>query len=115
MIEKIIKLLQSFFSSLSVQALPARSEYKNIFDTVFDLLKNNNAPKYLVNIIGFRNESKPDTWNDLIVVNIRNKIIICTATTDPGKFYTNKPLDKSGCAHLPDGYYDNIWKIGLHR
>src|SRR3990167_3517947 len=109
----ILKWFGTFFNSLSVQdtAVPT----KNIFDAIADLLKNNTATKKIINIIGFRDESKPNTWNDLILFNVDNKIIICTATTDPGEFYTNKPLDKSGCAHLPDGYYDNIWKLGLHR
>src|SRR4030042_4733091 len=99
-IKFIIDLFGGFFNSMHVQ-LPL----KNIF-TVIDSIYNFNAiEKQDVNIIGFRDELSPDTWNDLIVGNIRNKIIICQATTDPGIYYTNNPLDKNGAAHLPYGYY----------
>lgn len=35
------------------------------------------------------------------------------ATTDPGKYYTEKPLNRSGAAHLRPGNW--LYRRGLHR
>lgn len=38
-----------------------------------------------------------------------------TATTDPGTYYLNNPINKDGTAILVPNYYKNIWAIDLHR
>lgn len=37
------------------------------------------------------------------------------ATTDPGIYYRENPLNVDGTAILPPGQYRSMWKIGKHR
>jgi hypothetical protein len=35
------------------------------------------------------------------------------ATTEPGRYYTTKPLSPKGAARIKFGYYD-AWRVGMH-
>lgn len=116
-IKTLFKLLKSFFYSyMNRKAKTKNNNQKKptaLLDTC-NLIKLNRGRIRTVNIIGFRDESNPGTWNDLILVNVGNKLILCEATTDPSRFYTENPLHPSGAAHLPLDYYEDLWILGLH-
>lgn len=75
---------------------------------------------YNLNIIGIRaNDNKANTFNDLICVlfKISGNWVLkkYDATTDPGLYYRENPLNVQGTAILKDGYYRSSFGIGLHH
>lgn len=67
---------------------------------------------------GTLNNNALNVWNDLrIVIEFQNgkpKIIGCwEATTNPGKYYTYKPLNPKGAAIIAFGQY-TAWQVGTH-
>ena len=77
----------------------------------------------LLNIIGIRNSDTENrltnAYDDLITVStLKNGKWIhkCwAATTDPGEYWVNHPMNKNGCAILVPGQYYNTYKITKHR
>ena len=78
------------------------------------------TPVFL-NIVGIRDLSNPNTWNDTCVYfrfNEKGEIEIreiLEFTTDPGIDNLQKPVSPQGCAILRRGYHKNLWQIGLHQ
>ena len=78
------------------------------------------TPSFL-NIVGVRDLSNPNTWNDYCVYfrfNAKGEIEIreiLEFTTDPGIDNLAKPVNPQGCAILKEGYHKNLWQIGLHQ
>ena len=75
---------------------------------------------YNLNIIGIRaNDNKANTFNDLICllykVNDKWTLKKYDATTDPGLYYREHPINVNGTAILKDGCYRNSFGIGLHH
>ena len=75
---------------------------------------------YNLNVFGIR--SYPGTVNkfdDLVgvayKVNGAWQIKCYHATTDPGLYYLNNPMNVNGTAILKEGQYRAGWKIGLHK
>jgi hypothetical protein len=68
-------------------------------------------------IVGLRNEEKAqaDRFNDHIIIAHGGQVEIYLATTDPGVYYTLRPLNKKGAAHLCYGFHKNGWMLGLHK
>lgn len=69
-----------------------------------------------INIFGIRDEANQslDVFNDVIGIYKRGWVAgkIFQATTDPGRYYTlNK---QGGAAHLCEGFWKNIWMVGIH-
>lgn len=70
----------------------------------------------IINICGIRSiNMESNTFDDLIVVFTNELIYAAPATTDPGLYYRNNPINVEGTAILPIGYHKDIWKIGKHR
>lgn len=76
---------------------------------------------YQLNIIGIRNDdSEANSFDDNIVCIYRdNQNHWCwhrwRATTDPGLYWLNKPLNVEGAAILAEGQYKNCYRLGMHR
>lgn len=74
-----------------------------------------------LNIIGIRSKSiVPNVFNDFINVIFRDDTggwqqHSFPATTDPGTFWLENPLNPQGTAILREGQYLNAYAIGLHR
>lgn len=68
-------------------------------------------------IVGLRNEDNPkqDMFNDHIIIAHDGKVDVYMATTDPGVYYTLRPLNKEGAAHLCHGFHKNGWMLGEHK
>ncbi|MEC4817208.1 MAG: hypothetical protein SAK29_28655 [Scytonema sp. PMC 1069.18] len=67
---------------------------------------------------GTLNDNALNVWNDLrIVIEFQDgkpKMIGCwEATTNPGKYYTHKPMNPKGAAIIAFGQYA-AWKVGTH-
>jgi hypothetical protein len=77
--------------------------------------------EYELNIIGIRNyNAKPNYFDDTICVLFEDEygddVLLCfPATTDPGLFWLEHPIQAEGCAILKEGYYEDAYILGLHR
>jgi hypothetical protein len=73
-----------------------------------------------VNPDGSFNNDTPDQWNDLMVLlkfagGKPTIVWQCQSTTEPGRYYTDRPLNSAGCARLDTGYHKAIWSRGQHK
>lgn len=79
------------------------------------------ARPFELNIVGIRaNSTKPNSFDDTISVFYRNSegrwvFHQFKATTDPGTFWLENPLNPQGTAILKHGQYIGSHGIGLHR
>lgn len=77
---------------------------------------------YNLNIFGirapYRDAGKYDDIIGVIYKELENKNFILKtwpATTDPGRYYLKKPMNKQGTAILAPGQYRSAYKLGKHR
>jgi len=75
-----------------------------------------------LNIVGIRTEDKTtNVFNDFITISWIDKITgkKCftgfNATTDPGLYYLNNPLNIKGTGILVEDQFVDCWEIGLHK
>lgn len=74
-----------------------------------------------LNIVGVRRDNlKPNTFDDAIYVFFNNKegALIehkFSATTDPGTYWLQNPMNPQGTAILKEGQYLHAYGLGLHR
>lgn len=71
-----------------------------------------------VNIFGFRLTVSTNAWDDCIGIAYREngvkKVVAYKASTDPGMYYLNHPMNSGGTAILKEGQYRGSHKIRLH-
>ncbi|MEO7982931.1 MAG: hypothetical protein ABI688_02505 [Bacteroidota bacterium] len=76
---------------------------------------------YELNIVGIRADSTvPNRFDDEIHVFFKNNTsqwihYIFPATTDPGTYWLQNPMNAQGTAILMQGQYKGAYQIGLHR
>lgn len=76
---------------------------------------------YKLNIVGLRSaDAKQNSFDDLVCVfykddNGKWEYKCYPATTDPGTFYLNNPINPFGTAALKEGQYKDAYAQGLHR
>ncbi len=74
-----------------------------------------------LNILGIRSDSTvPNQFDDTIHLFFKNNNnqwiqYIFPATTDPGTYWLQNPLQAQGTAILAQGQYQHAYQIGLHR
>ena len=74
-----------------------------------------------LNIVGVRADSvRPNAFDDAIHVffnNVEGKLIEYrfSATTDPGTYWLQNPMNPQGTAILKEGQYLNCYALGMHR
>lgn len=69
-----------------------------------------------VNICGVRSlNMEADKFDDAIIAFNSKDFIVTPATTDPGLYYRNNPLNLNGTAILPIGFHKDMWTYGKHR
>ena len=69
------------------------------------------------NIIGIRSAMDiPDVFNDLIILWIPalNVFNVFEATTDPGLYYMQNPMNVKGTGILKSGQYKKCYRLGFH-
>ena len=96
-----------------------------IFPRIKSILRNKgfvlHTRPYELNIVGVRTRSTvPNRFDDEIHVFYKSKPMkweyhIFKATTDPGTFWLENPMQPQGTAILAQGQYVNAYQIGLHR
>lgn len=75
---------------------------------------------YNLNIIGIRNNSNiPNSFNDQVIViykdsNKQERVLSFQATTDPGLYWLQNPLNVDGTLILVPGQYKSCYELGLH-
>lgn len=76
---------------------------------------------YELNIVGIRNPSTiPNKFDDRILVFYKTdqgawEGKSFNATTDPGTFWLNNPMEPQGTAVMKEGQYKDAYQIGLHQ
>ncbi|WP_271270233.1 hypothetical protein [Aliamphritea hakodatensis] len=75
---------------------------------------------YNLNIVGIRTaDDKANTFNDFITVSFKVqgewRLYVFDATTDPGVYYRQNPLNVLGTAILAAGQHPGAFKLGKHR
>jgi hypothetical protein len=62
------------------------------------------------------NSDVPDLWNDVrCVIRDDGEILLCAiATTEPGRFFTENPMNPGGAARIAFGQYLDAWTFGSH-
>ena len=75
---------------------------------------------YNLNIFGIRkNENVSNTFNDVvgILYKLDGEWVLkkYEATTDPGLYYRQNPMNKAGTAIVKEGYYKGGFRLGLHH
>jgi len=85
---------------------------------------DNNNKGYDVNIIGIRNSETDgkvtNHFDDTLTLSYKDaagewKFHQWEATTDPGQYWIENPMNKDGCAILVPGQYRGSHKIRLHQ
>jgi hypothetical protein len=63
------------------------------------------------------NSDSIDAWNDVrsIIANNGDVLMACAATTEPGWYYRQNPMNDGGAAQLAFGQYLDAWQIGDHH
>lgn len=73
-----------------------------------------------INPDGKLNDDSPNVFNDIrCVIEIPDGVPRFAggpwvATTEAGRHYTEKPMNKSGCARIQFGQYPKAWTISVH-
>lgn len=63
------------------------------------------------------NADRMDEWNDVraIITNNGDVLMACSATTEPGKYYTYNRMNPKGAARIAFGQYLDAWELGMHH
>lgn len=63
------------------------------------------------------NPNTLDYWNDTrLIIRDSGEIVHCAeATTEPGYYYTVRPMNSKGAARIKLGQHLDVWKIGKHK
>jgi hypothetical protein len=85
----------------------------------YDLFEDDSKP-FNLNVIGIRSsDATPDKFNDRIVVMWKWKgnwnIYISPATTDPGLYYLENPLNVEGTFIMAPGQHKGLWEKATHK
>jgi len=96
-------------------------------DNILAILKKKGYPiqeedtkPYNLNLVGIRaHPGVPNTFDDTMAVLWKFSgywfLRSFPMTTDPGKYWLNNPINVEGTAIIKEGYYSNVWEMGLHR
>jgi hypothetical protein len=68
-----------------------------------------------MNVNGVTNTDDANQFNDIRCIFNKEKCVdVWQATTEPGSWYTNRPLNPAGAFRIAFGYHANAWQIGIH-
>lgn len=79
-----------------------------------------NSGDYNLNLVGIRSaDADANTFNDLFCIAYfadgNPHLHMFGATTDPGTYYRQNPLNVMGTAIVKPGQYPGVWQIGKHQ
>ena len=80
----------------------------------------NDSKNYNLNIFGVRSsDMTPNLFNDCVCLawkfNGEWNLKIYDATTDPGLYYLEQPMNVNGTAIMHPGQYSKCYEVGLHK
>lgn len=90
---------------------------------ILDYCRQQNYPIADFNIIyiegltinGQLNGDEPNQFNDVRAVFDSKRCLDCwQATTEPGYWYTDNPMNPDGAFRIAFGFHDRAWEIGVH-
>lgn len=63
------------------------------------------------------NDDSANYWNDTrnIILSDGTILMSCRATTEPGSYYTENPMNPAGAARIAFGYHKDAWAMGYHK
>ncbi len=104
-------MLMELLTPKNIKSYFAAKDYK-FFDTP--------DRKLNLNIIGVRRDNQgSNTFDDFLLVMYREEELMINhrwqATTDPGKYWLQNPMNPKGTAVLAPGQYRGTWKLGKHQ
>ncbi|MEG4133253.1 hypothetical protein QUA41_30550 [Microcoleus sp. Pol11C1] len=68
-----------------------------------------------VSVNGRLNSDEPNQFNDCrCIFNSKQCLDIWQATTEPGYYYTDRPMNSAGAFRIAFGFHDRAWEIGWH-
>lgn len=93
---------------------------KSVFKTKEYSFFENDSKNYNLNIFGVRSsDMTPNAFNDCVCLAWKFKGVwnlkVYDATTDPGLFYLEKPMNVNGTAIMVPGQYSKCYEVGLHK
>lgn len=96
--EKIVKYCQTKNYILSINPGEINIVYVEGMDTDGDV-----------------NSDEPNSFNDARIVfdSALKPIQVWSATTEPGRWYTNRPMNPNGAFRIAFGQY-KAWRVGMH-
>lgn len=75
--------------------------------------------RYNLNLFGVRSKGDANSFDDYVGVmypaSSRWELFLFSATTDPGTYWRNHPMNVDGTAILKPGQYRGAYKVGKHR
>ena len=84
----------------------------------YKVFENDNKPLN-INYVGIRDTSGVNKFNDWLVLFWKYKgqwsSFYRPATTDPGTYWLNNPMNVEGTAILKEDQYRGAWKLGKHK
>lgn len=101
------------------KALITPEKIKAVFSKKGYKFFENDTKNFNINIFGVRSsDMTPDKFNDAVCVMWKYNGIWTTkiydATTDPGLYYLQAPMNVNGTAIMVPGQYPGCYKIGTH-
>ncbi len=113
----IIRLIVLIIQTMA--AITFDKVYKALKSKGYKVFEQDNKP-YNLNIIGIRSDNrKPNSFDDWIVVLWKYKgnwnFHLYEATTDPGLFWLEHPMNAKGTAIVKEGQYEGSHKLGKHN
>ena len=63
------------------------------------------------------NSDTENYWNDTrnLILEDGTVVMSAQATTEPGTYYTDNPLNPKGAARIAFGHYKEAWAFGMHK
>lgn len=112
-IPKAQSLADRIASACKKQGYPLDKSIYNLVGISGLSPKNSREESYAI-------DTTPDKWNDSVLVLAHDGVdweILCfyKATTEPGRHYVVRPLNRNGGACLDLGFHKDLWRFGLHR
>lgn len=105
------KTLEQILTLENIKSYFEAKQYK-FFDTP--------DKKLNLNIIGVRRDNQgTNTFDDFLMIMYREEELMVShrweATTDPGKYWLENPMNPKGTAVLIPNQYRGTWKLGKHQ
>lgn len=96
------------------------ADISRVFTKKGYVLFEDDKKPFNLNLIGIRSiDNTPNVFNDLFIMAWKYKghwsVVKLQATTDPGLYWLENPMNNMGTAILKPGQYRGMWAWGKHK